>query len=121
MRTVSYGMKLYLVYLANHTRLLLVATGIIVLLPTFAKQHDLTIPVTALKPFLMLVGLTLFMKRVYDTYVVKNPDQDMTSEELAIFRLKMTLILSTIHHLHDRTPLKSNLRHASACFVKVSQ
>ena len=57
---------------------LLVATGIIVLLPTFAKQHDLTIPVTPLQVsiFLMLVGLTLFMKRVYDTYVVKNLDQD---------------------------------------------
>ena len=57
---------------------LLVATGIIVLLPTFAKQHDLTIPVTPFQVsiFLMLVGLTLFMKRVYDTYVVKNLDQD---------------------------------------------
>ena len=57
---------------------LLVAIGIIVLLPTFAKHHELTIPVTPLQVslFLMIVGLTLFMKRVYDTYMVKNPDQD---------------------------------------------
>lgn len=54
------------------------ATGIIVLLPIFAKQHELTIPVTPLQVsvFLVLVGLTLFIKRVYDTYTVKNPDQD---------------------------------------------
>ena len=57
---------------------LLVAIGIIVLLPTFAKRHELTIPVTPLQVslFLMIVGLTLFMKRVYDTYMVKNLDQD---------------------------------------------
>lgn len=57
---------------------LIIATGIIVFLPIFAKKHNLTIPVTPLQvsAFLMLVGLALFIKRVYDTYIVENRDQD---------------------------------------------
>ena len=57
---------------------LMLATGIIVFLPIFAKKHNLTIPVTPLQVsvFLMLVGLALFIKRVYDTYTVENLDQD---------------------------------------------
>lgn len=56
----------------------MLATGIIVFLPIFAKKHNLTIPVTPLQVsvFLMLVGLALFIKRVYDTYTVENLDQD---------------------------------------------
>ena len=56
----------------------MLATGIIVFLPIFAKKHNLTIPVTPLQisTFLMLVGLALFIKRVYDTYIVENRDQD---------------------------------------------
>ena len=57
---------------------LLLAVGIIVFLPIFSKKHELSIPVTPMQVsiFLMIVGMGLFLKRVYDTYAQSNSNQD---------------------------------------------
>ena len=57
---------------------LLLAVGIIIFLPIFSKKHELTISVTPMQVsvFLMIVGIGLFLKRVYDTYAQSNLDQD---------------------------------------------
>ena len=57
---------------------LLLAVAIIVFLPIFSKQHELSIPVTPMQVsvFLMIVGVGLFLKRVYDTYARSNSNQD---------------------------------------------
>ena len=57
---------------------LLLAVGIIVFLPIFSKNHELSIPVTPMqvRVFLMIVGVGLFLKRVYDTYAQSNSNQD---------------------------------------------
>lgn len=57
---------------------LLVAIGIIIFLPVFAKKHELTIAITPLQVsvFLMIIGVGLFIKRIYDTYAKSKFDQD---------------------------------------------
>ena len=57
---------------------LLLAVGIIVFLPIFSKKHELSIPVTPMQVsvFLMIVGMGLFLKRVYDTYAQSNSYHD---------------------------------------------
>jgi len=57
---------------------LLLAVGIIVFLPIFSKNHELSIPVTPMQVsvFLMIIGVGLFLKRVYDTYARSNSNQD---------------------------------------------
>ena len=56
----------------------MLAVGIIVFLPIFSKKHELSIPVTPLQVsvFLMIVGIGLFLKRIYDTYAQSNSNQD---------------------------------------------
>lgn len=57
---------------------LLLAVAIIVFLPIFSKKHELSIPVTPMQVsvFLMIVGMGLFLKRVYDTNAQSNSNQD---------------------------------------------
>ena len=57
---------------------LLLAVGIIIFLPIFAKTHSLTIPVTPMQVsgLLMIIGLGLFIKRYRDTYSQSDTDQD---------------------------------------------
>ena len=57
---------------------LLLAAAIIVFLPIFSKKNELSIQVTPMQVsvFLMIVGVVLFLKRVYDTYARSNSNQD---------------------------------------------
>ena len=57
---------------------LLLAAAIIVFLPIFSKKHELSIPVPPMQVsvFLMIVGVGLFLKRVYDTYARSDSNQD---------------------------------------------